>query len=170
LSVLENITRENWQRIMDVNAWGTLNCMQAAARQMKEQGKQEYPYKIINVGSVLSREVYDDVVVYSCSKHAVLAMIKGGAKALIEYNITVNGYGPGVVCTEMWEELDKDLVAMGKFQKPGESMDTLAENTILMKRYSYPEDIVGTASFLASSDSDYMTGQLIMIDGGMVIQ
>jgi len=41
---------------------------------------------------------------------------------------------------------------------------------ILMKRYSYPEDVVGTASFLASADSDYMTGQLIMIDGGMVIQ
>jgi meso-butanediol dehydrogenase/(S,S)-butanediol dehydrogenase/diacetyl reductase len=49
-------------------------------------------------------------------------------------------------------------------------MDSLAENMILMKRYSYPEDVVGTASFLASSDSDYMTGQLIMIDGGMVMQ
>ena len=165
-----DITRENWQRIMDVNAWGTLNCMQAAARQMKAQGKQEIPYKIINVGSILSREVFDDVVVYSASKHAVLAMIKGGAKALIEHNITVNGYGPGVVRTELWEQLDRDLVEIGKFDKPGESMDSLAENMILMKRYSYPEDVVGTASFLASSDSDYMTGQLIMIDGGMVIQ
>ena len=133
-----DITRENWQRIMDVNAWGTLNCMQAAARQMKEQGKQDYPYKIINVGSILSREVFDDVLVYSASKHAVLAMIKGGAKALIEHNITVNGYGPGVVRTELWEQLDKDLVAIGKFDKPGESMDSLAENMILMKRYSYP--------------------------------
>jgi meso-butanediol dehydrogenase / (S,S)-butanediol dehydrogenase / diacetyl reductase len=165
-----DITRENWQKIMDVNAWGTLNCMQAAARQMKAQGKQDYPYKIINVGSILSREAFDDVVVYSASKHAVLAMIKGGAKALIEHNITVNGYGPGVVRTELWEQLDKDLVEIGKFEKPGESMDSLAENMILMKRYSYPEDVVGTASFLASSDSDYMTGQLIMIDGGMVIQ
>ncbi len=165
-----DITRENWQRIMDVNAWGTLNCMQAAARQMKAQGKQENPYKIINVGSILSREVFDDVVVYSASKHAVLAMIKGGAKALIEHNITVNGYGPGVVRTELWEQLDRDLVEIGKFDKPGESMDKLAENMILMKRYSYPEDVVGTASFLASSDSDYMTGQLIMVDGGMVIQ
>lgn len=165
-----DITRENWQRIMDVNAWGTLNCMQAAARQMKAQGKQDYPYKIINVGSILSREAFDDVVVYSASKHAVLAMIKGGAKALIEHNITVNGYGPGVVRTELWEQLDRDLVEIGKFEKPGESMDSLAENMILMKRYSYPEDVVGTASFLASSDSDYMTGQLIMIDGGMVIQ
>ncbi len=165
-----DITKDNWQRIMDVNAWGTLNCMQAAARQMKEQGKQDYPYKIINVGSILSREAFDDVVVYSASKHAVLAMIKGGAKALIEHNITVNGYGPGVVRTELWEQLDKDLVAIGKFDKPGESMDSLAENMILMKRYSYPEDVVGTAAFLASADSDYMTGQLIMIDGGMVIQ
>ena len=165
-----DITRENWQRIMDVNAWGTLNCMQAAARQMKEQGKQDYPYKIVNVGSILSREAFDDVVVYSASKHAVLAMIKGGAKALIEHNITVNGYGPGVVRTELWEQLDKDLVEIGKFSKPGESMDSLAENMILMKRYSYPEDVVGTASFLVSPDSDYMTGQLIMIDGGMVMQ
>lgn len=165
-----DITRENWQRIMDVNAWGTLNCMQAAARQMKVQGPQEHPYKIINVGSILSREAFDDVVVYSASKHAVLAMIKGGAKALIEHNITVNGYGPGVVRTELWEQLDRDLVAIGKFDEPGQSMDSLAANMILMKRYSYPEDVVGTASFLASSDSDYMTGQLIMIDGGMVIQ
>lgn len=165
-----DITRENWQRIMDVNAWGTLNCMQAAARQMKAQGKMDYPYKIIDVGSILSREAFDDVVVYSASKHAVLAMIKGGAKALIEHNITVNGYAPGVVRTELWEQLDRDLVAIGKFEKLGESMDSLAENMILMKRYSFPEDVVGTAAFLASPDSDYMTGQLIMIDGGMVIQ
>lgn len=165
-----DITRQNWQSIMDINAWGTMNCMQAAARQMKAQGKQDYPYKIINVGSILSREAFDDVVVYSASKHAVLAMIKGGAKALIEHNITVNGYGPGVVRTELWEQLDKDLVAIGKFDEPGQSMDSLAENMILMKRYSYPEDVVGTASFLASSESDYMTGQLLMIDGGMVIQ
>jgi meso-butanediol dehydrogenase / (S,S)-butanediol dehydrogenase / diacetyl reductase len=77
---------------------------------------------------------------------------------------------PGVVRTELWEQLDKDLVKIGKFEKPGESMDKLAENMILMKRYSYPEDVVGTAAFLASPDCDYMTGQLLMIDGGMVIQ
>jgi meso-butanediol dehydrogenase/(S,S)-butanediol dehydrogenase/diacetyl reductase len=46
----------------------------------------------------------------------------------------------------------------------------LAEDMILLKRYSYPEDVVGTASFLASGESDYMTGQLIMIDGGMIMQ
>ena len=165
-----DITEENWQQIMDINALGTLIGMQEAAKQMIKQGKQTEPYKIINVGSILSRQAFDDVVPYACSKHAVLAMINGGAKALAAENITVNGYGPGVVRTELWEQLDKDLVAIGKFEKEGQSMDQLAEDMILLKRYSYPEDVVGTASFLASGESDYMTGQLIMIDGGMIMQ
>lgn len=166
-----DITEDNWRSIMDVNALGVLLGMQEAARQMIKQGRENGPYKIINVGSILSRQAFDDVIPYSCSKHAVLAMINGGAKALVEHNITVNGYAPGVVRTELWEQLDKDLVAIGKFEKEGESMDKLAETMILMKRYSYPEDIIGTAVYLAASpDSDYMTGQLLMIDGGMVIQ
>ena len=164
-----DITRENYERITDVNAWGKLNMMQAAVAQMIAQGKQDAPYKVINVGSILSRDAFDDVIVYSMSQHAVLGLIKGSAKALVEHNITVNGYAPGVVRTEMWEQLDRDLVEIGKFDQHGESMDSIAENMILMKRYSYPEDIVGTAAFLASGDSDYMTGQLLMIDGGMVL-
>lgn len=163
------ITKDNYDFIMGVNAWGKVNVMQKVAAQMKRQGPKEYPYKIINVGSILSRDTFDDVIVYGMSQHAVLGLIKGGAKGLWEYNITVNGYAPGVVRTEMWEQLDRDLVEMGKFNEHGESMDDIAENLILMKRYSYPEDIVGTASFLASPESDYMTGQLIQIDGGMVI-
>ncbi len=165
-----DITEENWHQIMDINALGCLIVMQEAAKQMIKQGKQPEPYKIINVGSILSRQAFDDVVPYACSKHAVLAMINGGAKALAAENITVNGYGPGVVRTELWEQLDKDLVAIGKFEKEGQSMDQLAEDMILLKRYSYPKDVVGTASFLASAESDYMTGQLIMIDGGMIMQ
>lgn len=165
-----DVTEENWHRIMDVNALGVLLGMQEAAKQMVKQGKENGPYKIINVGSILSRQAFDDVVPYACSKHAVLALINGGAKALVQHNITVNGYGPGVVRTELWEQLDKDLVAIGKFDKEGESMDKLAQNMILMKRYSYPEDVVGTAAFLASPESDYMTGQLFMIDGGMIMQ
>lgn len=68
------------------------------------------------------------------------------------------------------QQLDKDLVEIGKFEKEGESMDKLAETMILMKRYSYPKDVVGSAAFLASAESDYMTGQLFMIDGGMIMQ
>ena len=165
-----DITEENWDTIMNVNAKGQLLGMQEAARQMIAQGKKNGPYKIINVGSIVSRQAFLDVIPYSASKHVTLALINGGAKALVEHNITVNGYGPGVVRTELWEQLDKDLVQIGMFEKEGQSMDHLAETMILMKRYSYPEDVVGTASFLASSESDYMTGQLIMIDGGMIMQ
>lgn len=166
-----DIDEENWDFIMNVNAKGMLFGMQEAARQMIEQGPMEdHPYKIINVGSILSRAAFDDVIPYSCSKHATLAMITGGAKALWQHKITVNGYGPGVVATELWKQLDKDLVEIGKFEKEGQSMDTLAETMILMKKLSTPDDVVGTAAFLASDESDYMTGQLIMIDGGIVMQ
>lgn len=170
-TIFPDTPKENYDFIMNVNAWGKFNVMKQVSKQMIAQGpRTEYPYKIINVGSILSREAFLDVIPYSMAKHAVLALIKGGAKALVDHNITVNGYGPGVVRTEMWEQLDRDLVEIGMFEKPGQSMDSLAANMILMKRYSFPEDVQGTASFLASSESDYMTGQLIMIDGGMVIQ
>lgn len=164
-----DITEENWRMINDINTWGTFNCMQAAGRQMRDQGVQTEPYKIINVGSILSRDAFIDSTVYTASKHAVLGLIKAGAKSLVDHNITVNGYAPGVVRTEMWEQLDKELTDMGLFEKPGTSMDTIAATAIPLHRYSYPSDIVGVASFLASPESDYMTGQLIQIDGGMVM-
>ena len=162
--------KDNYDFIMSVNAWGKFNVMRAVSKQMIAQGKRDYMYKIINVGSIASRMAFDDIIPYAMAKHAVLALIRGGAKALVDHGVTVNGYGPGVVRTEMWEQLDKDLVEIGKFEQPGQSMDSLAANMIEMKRYSYPEDVLGTAAFLASSDSDYMTGQLLMIDGGMVYQ
>jgi len=165
-----DITEENWDMIMNINAKGQLLGMQEAAKQFIRQGKENGPYKIVNVGSIVSRQAFLDVVPYSASKHATLALINGGAKALVEHNITVNGYGPGVVRTELWEQLDKDLVKIGMFEKEGQSMDHLAKTMILMKRYSYPDDVRGTAAFLCSPESDYMTGQLIMIDGGMIMQ
>ena len=166
-----DIDEDNWDSIMNINAKGVLLGMQEAARAMIAQGPMEdHPYKIIPVGSIVSRTAFLDVIPYSCSKYAVLAMIIGGAKALWEHNITVNGYGPGVVRTELWEQLDKDLVKIGMFEKEGQSMDHLASTMITMKRYSYPDDVRGTAAFLCSDESDYMTGQLIMIDGGMIMQ
>jgi len=166
-----DIDEDNWDTIMNINAKGVLLGMQEAARAMIDQGPMEdHPYKIIPVGSIVSRTAFLDVVPYSCSKYAVLALIIGGAKALWEHKITVNGYGPGVVKTELWEQLDKDLVEIGMFEEEGQSMDHLAKTMILMKKLSTPEDVQGTAAFLASNESDYMTGQLIMIDGGMIMQ
>lgn len=165
-----DIDEENWDMIMNINAKGQLFGMQEAAKQMIAQGKENGPYKILNVGSIVSRTAFLDVIPYSCSKYCSLAMIIGGAKALVDHNITVNGYAPGVVRTELWEQLDKDLVEIGMFEEEGQSMDHLAKTMIAMKRYSYPDDVKGTAAFLCSDESDYMTGQLIMIDGGMIMQ
>ncbi|WP_428647962.1 SDR family NAD(P)-dependent oxidoreductase [Roseibium sp.] len=166
-----DIDEENWDFIMNINAKGMLFGMQEAAKKMIEQGPMEdHPYKIINVGSIVSRTAFLDVVPYSCSKYCTLAMIIGGAKALWQHKITVNGYGPGVVKTELWEQLDKDLVEIGMFEEEGQSMDHLAQTMILMKQLSTPDDVKGTAAFLCSDESDYMTGQLIMIDGGMIMQ
>jgi len=166
-----DIDEDNWDLIMNINAKGMLFGMQEAAKKMIDQGPMDdHPYKIINVGSIVSRTAFLDVVPYSCSKYCALAMIIGGAKALWQHKITVNGYGPGVVKTELWEQLDKDLVEIGMFEKEGQSMDHLAETMILMKQLSTPDDVKGTAAFLCSNESDYMTGQLIMVDGGMIMQ
>jgi NAD(P)-dependent dehydrogenase (short-subunit alcohol dehydrogenase family) len=128
------------------------------------------PYKIINVGSIASRKPLVDVTVYCTSKYGCLALTHCGAVALAEHNITVNGYAPGVVVTPLWEQLDKDLVEIGFKEKAGQAYEDIARDQLQIKRVSYPDDIVGTASFLASPDSDYMTGQMIHIDGGWCIQ
>ena len=82
-----DITEENYDFIMDINVRGALLGMQEQARQMIKQGKQKEPYKILHVASILSRETFDDVVIYGASKHAVAGLIKGGAKGLAEYGI-----------------------------------------------------------------------------------
>ena len=90
------------------------------------------------------------------------------ARGLAEHDITVNSFSPGVVDTPLWTALDADLVEIGDADEPGRAMAEFASG-ILRGRPATPQDIVGTALFLASSDSDYLTGQTIMIDGGMVL-
>lgn len=165
-----DIDEDNWDMIMNVNTKAMWLGMQETARQMIEQGPQEHPYKIINVGSIASRKPLIDVTVYCTSKYGCLALTHCGALGLAEHNITVNGYAPGVVVTPLWEQLDKDLVEIGFKEKEGQAYEDIVRDALLIKRVSYPNDIVGTASFLASDDSDYMTGQMIHIDGGWCIQ
>ncbi len=165
-----DIDEDNWDLIMDVNTKGMWLGMQEVARQMIAQGPQEAPYKIINVGSIASRKPLVDVTVYCTSKYGCLALTHCGAVALAEHNITVNGYAPGVVVTPLWEQLDKDLIDIGFKQRAGQAYEDIVKNELQIKRVSYPDDVKGTAAFLASHDSDYMTGQMIHIDGGWCIQ
>ena len=165
-----DIDEDNWDMIMNVNTKAMWLGMQETARQMIAQGPQEHPYKLINVGSIASRKPLVDVTVYCTSKYGCLALTHCGAVALAEHNITVNGYAPGVVVTPLWEQLDKDLVDIGFKERAGQAYEDIVNDALQIKRVSYPEDITGTASFLASGDSDYMTGQMIHIDGGWCIQ
>ncbi|MFK8079129.1 MAG: SDR family NAD(P)-dependent oxidoreductase [Granulosicoccus sp.] len=160
-----DVTEENWNFIMSVNALGCMIGIQEAARQMIAQGTGG---KIVNTASIASRQGFDNVAPYCASKWAVVSLTQSGARDLAKHNITVTGFAPGVVATEMWEQVDKDLMEIGAAERPGQAMDEFSAQ-ILKGRVAKPVDITGTTTFLASADSDYMTGQVVMIDGGMTL-
>lgn len=159
-------TEKTWKAILDVNALGVLIGIQEAAKAMIEDGTKG---KIINTASIAGRTGFPDFAPYSASKAAVISLTQAGARALAGKGITVNGFAPGVVDTPLWEKLDADLLAMGASKEPGEAMNSLASQ-ILLGRVAKPADVVGTVRFLWSSQSDYMTGQILVIDGGMILQ
>ncbi len=160
-----DVTEENWNFIMGVNGLGCMIGMQEAGRQMIAQGTGG---KIINTASIASRQGFDNVAPYCASKFAVVSLTQSGARDLAKHDITVTGFAPGVVATEMWEQVDKDLMDIGAADRPGEAMEKFSAE-ILKGRVATPTDITGTTTFLASKDSDYMTGQIVMIDGGMTL-
>ena len=160
-----DVTEENWDWIMQVNGLGVLIGMQEAAKQMIAQKSGG---KIINTASIAGRQGYDNIAPYCASKFSVISLTQSGARALAKHNITVNGFAPGVVDTPLWEQLDKDLMELGVSERPGQAMQDFSAG-ILLRRAALPADITGTTTFLAAADSDYMTGQIIMIDGGMVL-
>jgi len=160
-----DVTEKDWHRIMDVNGLSVLIGTQEAARQMKKQGQGG---KIINTASIAAKQGYPLFAHYCASKFAVAALTQAAARALAVDRITVNALAPGVVRTELWEQLDREFMALGLTQSPDQAIDEFSQS-ILLGRYSKPNDITGVTTFLASTASDYMTGQTGMIDGGMVL-
>jgi meso-butanediol dehydrogenase/(S,S)-butanediol dehydrogenase/diacetyl reductase len=158
-------TEENWNRIMRVNGLGVLICTQEAAKQMIEQGGGG---KIVNTASIAGRQGYPNIAPYCASKSAVIALTQSAARELAKHKITVNAFAPGVVDTPLWEQIDREHIEIGETTQPGEAMRNFAAG-ILLGRVSTPNDITGLAYFLASPDSDYITGQTIIVDGGMVL-
>jgi meso-butanediol dehydrogenase/(S,S)-butanediol dehydrogenase/diacetyl reductase len=165
-----DVTEDNWNFIMGVNGLGCLIGMQEAARQMiaQDPAPDGTAGKIVNTASIASRQGFDNVAPYCASKWAVVSLTQSAARDLAKHNITVTGFAPGVVATEMWEEVDRDLMQIGAAEKPGQAMEEFSAE-ILKGRVAKPGDITGTTTFLASRDSDYMTGQIVMIDGGMTL-
>jgi meso-butanediol dehydrogenase/(S,S)-butanediol dehydrogenase/diacetyl reductase len=161
---LLDVTEENWHAIMDVNALGVLIGIQEGARRMIPR----HSGKIVNTSSIAGRQGYPSFAPYSASKFAVNALTQAAARALAEHGITCNAFAPGVVDTPLWTQLDADLVDIGDAERPGQAMADFSAG-ILLGRPADPRDLLGTALFLASADSDYITGQVIMADGGMVL-
>lgn len=157
-----DITEDVWDRIMRVNAFGVVLGSQEAARQFIRQGGGG---KIVNTASIAGRQGFPSFAPYSASKAAVISLTQAGARALAEHGITVNAFAPGVVRTPLWDKLDRDLTRIGEADAGFESMS----DDIILGRPAEPEDIVPTAVYLAGPDSDYVTGQVLAIDGGMIL-
>lgn len=159
---LLDVTEENFDLIMRVNVLGVLIGMQEAAKQFIAQGSAG---KIVNTASIAGRTGFPSFAPYSAAKSAVISLTQAGARAWASHNITVNGFAPGVVDTPLWVKLDEELEAIGEADG---KMDKLSSQ-IILGRPALPEDIVPTGVFLAASDSDYITGQIIPIEGGMIL-
>lgn len=157
-----DITEDAWNLILKVNAFSVVIGTQEAAQQFLRQGT---PGKVINTASIAGRQGFPSFAPYSASKAAVISLTQAAARSLAGDRITVNAFAPGVVATPLWDKLDKDLIAIGEGDSGFDSM----AGGILLGRAAQPADIVPTAIFLASTDSDYMTGQVIPIEGGMIL-
>jgi meso-butanediol dehydrogenase / (S,S)-butanediol dehydrogenase / diacetyl reductase len=161
---LLEITPDDLQSIFSVNVFGVVYCLQAAAERMIEQGTGG---KIINAASIAAHSGFDHLGHYSATKFAVRALTQAAAKELARHGITVNAYCPGIVGTQMWDEIDEGLGAYLGTGK-GEALAQYSQ-LITLGRVQTPEDVAGFVSYLAGPDSDYMTGQSVMIDGGIVM-
>ena len=146
-----DVTEEDFDHIIGVNLRGTYFCAQSAAAVMVKQGSG----KIINIGSLGSQIGLAGATVYCCSKGGVLLFTRALAVELARSGVQVNAIGPGYFRTQMTEPF---------FQEPGHR--AWIEQRIPVGRVGTAEDLAGTVVFLASSASDYITGQIIFVDGG----
>ncbi|MFP1834597.1 acetoin reductase [Lonsdalea quercina] len=160
---LLSVTKEDVERIFQINVQGTLWGIQAAATKFKAR---KHKGKIINASSIAGHEGFALLGVYSATKFSVRALTQAAAKELASFGITVNAYCPGVVGTDMWIEIDKRMA-----EETGAPIGATYKkyvDGIALGRAETPEDVAAFVSFLASPDSDYMTGQAPLIDGGLL--
>lgn len=146
-----DITAESWDQAFAVNTKGVFLTWQAAARQMIAEG---HGGKLIAAASQNAFRATDILPAYACSKWAVRGLTQAAAQAFAKYGITANAYAPGVVDTPLWDTA-RDL------------FDYIVP-TIPLGRAQQPEDVAKLASFFASPESDYMSGQTVIMDGGMI--
>ncbi len=150
---IDEVTEEVYDRIMAVNLKGLYFLSQKVARHMRTRRQG----KIINVGSLTTGYALAKVSVYTATKGAVGQLTKAQAVEFGPDNIQVNAICPGFVVTPLTQKLWAD-----------EKMRAWGEGRVALRRLGTPQDMVGTVVFLASSASDYVTGQCIYVDGGFM--
>lgn len=160
---ISEVKPEEVDKIFKVNVEGVLWGIQAAAKKFKQRKQKG---KIISASSIAGHEGFPMLGVYSATKFAVRALTQAAAREFASDGITVNAYCPGIVGTDMWVEIDKRFseltgAAIGETYKK-------YVGSIALGRAQTPEDVAAFVSFLSGPDSDYMTGQAPLIDGGMV--
>jgi meso-butanediol dehydrogenase/(S,S)-butanediol dehydrogenase/diacetyl reductase len=158
---LEDLTEEEWDRVMAVNTKGVFLCCQAAARHMTRQRGG----RIINIASGQAREGSMFTPHYAASKFGVLGITQSLAKELAPSGITVNALCPGLIETDMWTYNDREWGKLLGY-RPGEMMRERIK-CIPLGRPGQPEDVAAVAAFLASEDAAYVTGQAMNVDGGL---
>jgi NAD(P)-dependent dehydrogenase (short-subunit alcohol dehydrogenase family) len=154
-------TEQSYERQFAVNVKGTLFMMTAVSRSMIARGQGG---KIINFSSQAGRRGEPLVAVYCASKAAVISLTQSAGLALIKHGINVNGIAPGVVDTPMWDVVD-GLFAKYENRPIGEKKKLVGEG-VPFGRMGKVEDLVGSAIFLASAESEYVVAQTFNVDGG----
>jgi len=141
-----------WDAVINVNLKGTFNCTKAVSRLMI---KERYG-RIINIASIIGIIGNAGQANYSASKAGIIALTKTAARELASRNINVNAVAPGFIQTEMTARLPEELKAK-------------MLSAIPLARFGSPADIASVCAFLASEEAAYITGQTIIVDGGMVM-
>ena len=165
------VTGGEWDRVMDVNLRAVFFVLQAVARRMLDQDpmpESELRGKLIQTASIASYRGGNHLMTpYSASKAGVVSLTRSAAQVLAPHRITSNCVCPGAVETAMWEQIDREWGALEGLGQ-GEAWKRRIRN-IPLGRPERAEDVAGVVAFLAGPDSDYMTGQALNVDGGIVM-
>jgi 3-oxoacyl-[acyl-carrier protein] reductase len=152
-NLLMRISDEDWDAVLNVNLRGAFNCCKAVARPMM---KQRYG-RIVNITSVVGLAGNAGQANYAASKAGLIGLTKSLAKELGPRNITVNAVAPGFVATVLTDVLPPEVKEAALKMTP-------------LGRHGTPEDIAQAVAFLVSDDAAFITGQVLAVDGGMVMQ
>jgi len=166
-----DVTEAEWDRVMTVNLKAVFFVLQATARRMKEQPPMPGSAlrgKLIQTASIAGYRGGNHLMTpYSATKAGVISLTRSAAQALAADRITSNCVCPGAVDTAMWEQIDGELAALHGLA-PREAWKKRIAG-IPLGRPETADDVAGVVAFLAGPDSDYMTGQAIKVDGGLVM-